>query len=173
MYQLKKKFDYYIFFKSKQRYNKQAATMATTTRQNQISWQQFSLRERMQRQQGEDFVIESRVNARDDDEAKFDISVSTPRRGAQTKRESARVRFVFERQQPQQTTPPANNEKEHEEIKKPKTRAEKRAAEEEQIEAAAAAPKHKERRSDYWVQQDDLRMKRARGFKLSVDTSAD
>jgi hypothetical protein len=149
-----------------------------TTRQNQLSWQQFSLRERMQRQQGEDFVNESRANAKDEDEAKFDISVSTPRRGTQTKREPQRVRLVFERRshQPDEELPEKNNEKAHEEIKKPKTRAEKRAAVEEepteQIEPAA--PTHKERRSDYWVQRDDLRMKQARGFKLSsVDTQAD
>ncbi len=148
-----------------------------TTRQNQLTWQQFSLRERMQRQQGEDFVNESRANAKDDDEAKFDISVSTPRRGTQTKRESKqRVRFVFERRSHQpEETPEKNNEKAHEEIKKPKTRAEKRAAVEEEEpteQIAAAAPKHKERRSDYCVHQDDLRMKQARGFKL-LDTKAD
>ncbi len=153
-------------------------TMTATTRQNQnqISWAQFSHRERMQHQQQADFMTECRANAKDNDEAKFDISVSTPRRGAQTKRRPPRVRFVFERQPQQQLEqkPENNNEKAHEEIKKPKTRAEKRAVEtEEAVEQIEAAPKHKERRSDYWVQQDDLRMKRAKGFKLPVDTSAD
>lgn len=158
-------------------------TMAA--RQNQISWAEFSHHERLQHQLQADFIRECRANAKDKDEEKFDISVSTPRRGAQTKRrEQPRVRFVFERQpqqherQPQQhpETPENNNEKAHEQIKKPKTRAEKRAVETEateQIAAIAAAPKHKERRSDYWVEQDDLRMKRARGFKLSVEPSTD
>jgi hypothetical protein len=146
----------------------------TTARQNQISWAQFSHRERLQHQLQADFIRECRANAKDNDEEKFDISVSTPRRGAQTKRRPPRVRFVFERQ-PQQLeqTPENNNEKTHEEIKKPKTRAEKRAVETEACEQIEAAPKHKERRSDYWVQQDDLRMKRARGFKLPVDNSVD
>ena len=153
--------------------------MTATTRQNQISWAQFSHRERMQHRLQEDFMTESRANAKDNDEEQFDISVSTPRRGAQTKRRSeqqTRVRFVFERQPQQQLEQtPENNEKAHEEIKKPKTRAEKRAVEtEEAVEQIEAAPKHKERRSDYWVQQDDLRMKRAKGFKSSsVDTSTD
>lgn len=149
-------------------YKKQERNTMTAI-QNQISWAQFS------HQLQADFIRECRANANDNDEEKFDISVSTPRRGAQTKRrEQPRVRFVFERQ-PQQLeqTPENNNEKAHEEIKKPKTRAEKRAVETEACEQIEAAPKHKERRSDYWVQQDDLRMKRARGFKLSVDNSAD
>jgi len=144
-----------------------------TARQNQISWAQFSHHERLRQQQQADFIRECRANAKDNDEEKFDISVSTPRRGAQNKRRELppRVRFVFERHQPQQLeqTTENNNEKTHEEIKKPKTRAEKRTIETETCEQIEAAPKHKERRSDYWVHQDDLRMKRARGFKLSVN----
>lgn len=141
-----------------------------TARQNQISWAQFSHHERLRQQQQADFIRECRANAKDNDEEKFDISVSTPRRGSTKRREQTRVRFVFERQPQLEQTPENNTEKAHEEIKKPKTRAEKRTVETEAAcEQIEAAPKHKERRSDYWVHQDDLRMKRARGFKLSVE----
>jgi len=54
-------------------------------------------------------------------------------------------------------------------VKKAKTRAEKRAEEpeiEDELESSDfITPQKKQRRTDYWVNQDDLRMKRARAFK--------
>ena len=58
---------------------------------------------------------------------------------------------------------------EHKAPKKPKTRAERRAEEpeiEDELESSDfLTPQKKQRRTDYWVNQDDLRVKRARAFK--------
>jgi hypothetical protein len=58
---------------------------------------------------------------------------------------------------------------EHKAPQKAKTRAEKRAEEpeiEDELESSDfLTPQKKQRRTDYWVNQDDLRMKRARAFK--------
>ena len=58
---------------------------------------------------------------------------------------------------------------EHNAPKKAKTRAERRAEEpeiEEDLESSDfITPQKKERRTDYWVNQDDLRLKRGRAFK--------
>jgi hypothetical protein len=58
--------------------------------------------------------------------------------------------------------------------KKAKTRAEKRAADPESENSDTGdsdfvTPKKKERRSDYWMLQDDLKIKRARAFKHSAN----
>jgi hypothetical protein len=151
-----------LFFLTESSNTSKEHTMATT-RQNQIGWQQFSHRflGKNTRQEQDDYDDN---NNRNDP---FDEAVQSRQKPHQKQPRQTRkhVQFV------QITTEkaPEKASAAHEEVHKAKTRAQKRAIEDAiPIEPEAAASKHKERRSDYWVHHDDIRMNRARVWKMNT-----
>ena len=138
---------------------------------NQLGWQQFSNQIRQRENERVEFLEECRFNRRDEQEARFvDVEVSTPRRQASSGTRRAVVKF--------QLAAPVEEEEEampthYEVVQKPKTRAARRAMEEEaELEEDTTptvnpSPK-RERRSDYWVQQNDKRRSAARTFKMTA-----
>ena len=140
---------------------KQSKTMSALS-QDQINWRQFSLN----LQEGTR-TNESGTRAREEFDETFDIPVSTP-----TRRNTAEKRATTPRRTEKRTeiqALPASTEKSHENIQKPKTRAARRT-----IDTITETPpeikpsQHRERRTDYWVQQDDIRMKRVRKLKTAL-----
>ena len=131
-----------------------------TTRQNQIGWQQFSHR----------FLGKQEHEDNDDNNDRNDTfeAVQSRPKPKQPRQLRKHVQFVQTEKAPETTAPAAPA---HEEVHKAKTRAQKRAIEDDDaipIEPEAAASKHKERRSDYWVHHDDIRMNRARVWKMNA-----
>ena len=136
---------------------------------NQLGWQQFSNQIRQRENERVEFLEECRFNRRDEQEARFvDVEVSTPRRQASSGTRRAVVKF--------QLAAPVEEEEEampthYEVVQKPKTRAARRAMEEAELEDTTPtvnpSPK-RERRSDYWVQQNDKRRSAARTFKMTA-----
>lgn len=93
---------------------------------------------------------------------KVTTSINTTRRQLLVKKSKAPIAVS--------TTPtstPVKVEACHDAPKKAKTRAQRRAIDDDSIvqETALETPKKKERRTDYWVQRDTLRMNRAKAFK--------
>jgi hypothetical protein len=139
--------------------------MTDGNRQNQISWQQFSIRHRDNESARDDFLNERRKEECDNQDERFDIQVSTTKNKAHTvqKHKTIRKRSLQSPTTPENKTVPV---KQHEQIQKSKTRAARRAIDtiaESSVESSK--PKHKERRSNYWVHRDSLRMNQARKFK--------
>ena len=141
---------------------------------NQLGWQQFSNQIRQRENERVEFLEECRFNRRDEQEAKFvDVEVSTPRRQASSGSGPTRravVKFqlaapVEEEEMPTTTT-------HYDVVQKPKTRAARRAmeeaAEEEDTTPTVNPSPKRERRSDYWVQQNDKRRSAARTFKMTA-----
>lgn len=129
--------------------------------QDQINWRQFSLN----LQEGTR-TNESGTRAREEFDETFDIPVSTPTRRNTTEKRAAQPRT----EKPTQIQAlPASTEKSHENIQKPKTRAARREIDPIEEEQPVIKPsQHRERRTDHWVQQDDIRMKRVRKLKTAL-----
>ena len=140
--------------------------MTDGNRQNQISWQQFSIGPRDHQSARDDFLNERRKEECDNQDERFDIQVSTTKNKARTVQKHKTIRKRSPVQSPitpENKTVPA---KPHKQAQKPKTRAARRAIDtiaESSVESSK--PKHKERRSNYWVCRDSLRMNQARKFK--------
>jgi hypothetical protein len=145
-------------------------------RDNQLGWQQFSNQIRQRENQRAEEEEECRFNRRDEQDAKFvDVEVSTPRRQAISSSSGARRAVVkFQLAAPavveEDTTPTPSH---YEVVQKPKTRAARRAMEEEAEDEEDMTPTvnpspKRERRSDYWVQQNDKRRSAARTFKMTA-----
>lgn len=137
-----------------------------TTRQNQIGWQQFS-----HQFLGKNTKHEQEEECNDNNDT-FEAAVQSRQKTQKQPRQLRKHVVQFLPLTPialthiEQTTEKAA----HEEVHKAKTRAQKRANEDDDaipIEPAAAS-KHKERRSDYWVHHDDIRMNRARVWKMNT-----
>lgn len=141
---------------------------------NQLGWQQFSNQIRQRENERVEYLEECRFNRRDEQEAKFvDVEVSTPRRQAISSSSGARRAVVkFQLAAPTVVEEDTTTTTIHYEVvQKPKTRAARRAMEEEAEEedmtpTVNPSPK-RERRSDYWVQQNDKRRSAARTFKMT------
>ncbi len=146
-------------------------------RDNQLGWQQFSNQIRQRENERVEFLEECRFNRRDEQDAKFvDVEVSTPRRQAISSSSGARRAVVkFQLAAPtvvEEDTTTTTTTTHYEVVQKPKTRAARRAMEEEEDEedmtpTVNPSPK-RERRSDYWVQQNDKRRSAARTFKMTA-----
>lgn len=143
---------------------------------NQLGWQQFSDQIRQRENQRVEEEEECRFNRRDEQDAKFvDVEVSTPRRQASSGGGGARRAVVkFQLAAPavveEDTTTTTTH---YEVVQKPKTRAARRAMEEEAEDEEDMTPTvnpspKRERRSDYWVQQNDKRRSAARTFKMTA-----
>lgn len=130
--------------------------------QDQINWRQFSLN----LQEGTR-TNEPRTRAKEEFDETFDNPISTPRRRNTAEKRAATPRRTEKRTEIQAIS--ASTEKSHENIRKPKTRAARRT-----IDTITETPtetkpsQHRERRTDYWVQQDDIRMKRVRKLKTAL-----
>lgn len=148
--------------------------------ENQISWQQFSSKIR-----GNTDEDSKRID--DEREANFDVEVSTPKRHHHHATEMMRRRVVvrFQNKVDVMTHPAANDNDggascgtaphhRFEVVEKSKTRAARRQIDDTMphiptAAAAAADPSTKrERRSNYWIHQDDKRRHAARLFKLNA-----
>ena len=140
-------------------------------RQNQIGWQQFSIQHRNQERAGDDFLNESRSNARDNQDETFDIQVSTPKRARSAVKQAPTPKNARVQKPITPETETIITEKSHEHVQKSKTRAARRAIEDEITESPTEStkPKHRERRTDYWVQRDDKRRTAARTLKFQDD----
>jgi hypothetical protein len=135
-------------------------------RQNQIGWQQFSLRHRNIESTHDDSLDETR----DKHDDTLEIHTSTPKsktRTVQKRTTTPRKTRVQKPITPETETHITENSREH--VQKPKTRAARREIEDEITETPpieSTKPKHRERRSDYWVQRDDKRRTAARTIKF-------
>lgn len=151
--------------------------MATTMTSTQFAWKQFSANH-IQR---EGRAHEHRDLA-DDREEGLDMPVSitasrtskTSTSKTTTSTKSKRVQFsttghlinTNNRAAATATISPVAPAAGFEQVKKAKTRSERRAEEPDIVEHADQEPvPRKERRSDYWVQRDDLRRNNARTMK--------
>jgi hypothetical protein len=137
-------------------------------RQNQINWQQFSLRERACDEFLETCRKHEKDHEKDAEEAKFDVAISTPTSRKRTGRtgqaaEKHRPRKV--QVQVQETPTPNTDEVPREHVQKAKTRAARRADAPNTETPDVKLPTKRARRSDYWVQRDDERRSAARTLK--------
>ena len=143
-------------------------------RQNQINWQQFSLRERAHGEFLETCREHEKDHEKDAEEAKFDVVVSTPtsRNRAGQAAEKHRPRKMQLQVQVQEV--PNTNDVPHEQVQKAKTRAARRADAPNTETPDVKLPTKRARRSDYWVQRDDERRSAARtlkaGFQCQTET---
>jgi hypothetical protein len=144
---------------------------------NQLGWQQFSDQIRQRENERVEYLEECRFNRRDEQDAKFvDVEVSTPRRQASSSSggggaRRAVVKFQLAAPTVVEEDTTTTTTSHYEVVQKPKTRAARRAMEEEEDEedmtpTVNPSPK-RERRSDYWVQQNDKRRSAARNFKMT------
>ena len=151
---------------------------------NQLGWQQFSNQIRQRENDRVEFLEECCFNRKHEQDSKFlDVEVSTPRRQASNGSGTRRVVVKFQLAAPAleeemtTTTTTTTTTSHYEVVQKPKTRAARRAMEEEEEEEEDMTPtvnptRERERRSDYWVQQDDKRRSAARTFKLTAAVAA-
>jgi hypothetical protein len=138
-------------------------------RENQIRWQQFSIRHRRSLEMTRDDSFEE---SRDNHDESFEEQTSTPKsksRAVQKRPTTPRKARVQKPITPETETIITDNSHEH--VQKSKTRAARRAIEPEITESPTEStkPKHRERRTDYWVQRDDKRRTAARTLKFQDD----
>ena len=143
--------------------------------QNQINWQQFSLRERARGEFLETCREHEKDNKKDAEEAKFDVAVSTPTsrkrtgRTGRTGKPAEKHKPVQRKVQVQVQEIPTPDEVPRELVQKAKTRAARRADDDELTLSTetpdAKLPTKRMRRSDYRVQRDDERRSAARTLK--------
>ena len=139
--------------------------------QNQINWQQFSLRERARGEFLETCREHEKDNKKDAEEAKFDVAVSTPtsrKRAGRTGRtgQPAEKHMPVQRKvQVQVQEIPTPDEVPRELVQKAKTRAARRADAPNTETPDVKLPTKRVRRSDYRVQRDDERRSAARTLK--------
>lgn len=149
--------------------------------QNQINWQQFSLRERARGEFLETCREHEKDNKKDAEEAKFDVAVSTPtsrKRTGRTGQPAEKHKPVQRKVQVQVQEVPTTDEVPRELVQKAKTRAARRADDDDLTLGTetpdAKLPTKRARRSDYWVQRDDERRSAARtlktGFQCQTET---
>ena len=136
--------------------------------QNQINWQQFSLRERARGEFLETCREHEKDNKNDAEEAKFDVAVSTPtsrKRAGRTGQPGEKHKPVQRKVQVQVQVQevPTTDEVPRELVQKAKTRAARRADDDLSTETPdVKLPTKRVRRSDYWVQRDDEHRSAAR-----------
>lgn len=142
----------------------------------QFAWSQFSLHH-IRRESGDDERLDAEKT--DDNEESYDMPVPTTSKTSRTTSPNSKKRVQRSKHTAKHTAitkhtatkhsaiiSPAAPAVGHEQVKKAKTRSERRAEEPEEPEQAQnPVPPRKERRSDYWIQRDDLRRGNARTMK--------
>jgi hypothetical protein len=133
----------------------------------QFAWSQFSLHH-IRRESGDDERLDAEKT--DDNEESYDMPVPfTTSKTSRTTSPNSKNRVQRSKHTATKHSAiisPAAPAVGHEPVKKAKTRSERRAEEPEEPEQAQEpVPPRKERRSDYWIQRDDLRRGNARTMK--------
>ena len=146
-------------------------------RQNQINWQHFSLRERAHGEFLETCRELEKDHEKDAEEAKFDVSVSTPTSGRRLARSAEKHKPAQRKVQVQvqvqvQEVPTTTDDVPRELVQKAKTRAARRADDDDDDDLTlntempdVKLPTKRVRRNDYWVKRDDERRSAARTLK--------
>jgi hypothetical protein len=137
--------------------------------QNQLKWQQFSLRERARGEFLETCREHEKDVENDAEDAKFDVPVSTP---TTSRKRTGRTGQPAEKHGPRKVQVqlqvqevPTTDDVPHEQVQKAKTRAARRADDETPETPDVKLPTKRVRRSDYCVQRDDERRRAFRTLK--------